>query len=131
MNTWQVVTRNALRCSKLSPRSPCTLPTGRRAFFADRFRAASCSGSPPFQRREHSLCGLAWLPWQRLRSRQTPALILVAILGMPSSEVLFSLLIGKPIKYRISAAVVAPTVERAVPLTAVQGLSDKARHDAG
>ena len=56
---------------------------------------------------------------------QTPALILVAILGMPSSEVLLSLLVGKGIKYGISAAVVARTVEQAVPGTDVHKAKDE------
>jgi membrane protein YqaA with SNARE-associated domain len=46
---------------------------------------------------------------------QTPALILVAILGMPSSEVLVSLLIGKGLKYSTVGAFVARTLDQALP----------------
>lgn len=45
---------------------------------------------------------------------QSPALILVAVLGMPSSEVLASLLMGKAIKYGIVGAFVARTADQAL-----------------
>jgi membrane protein YqaA with SNARE-associated domain len=48
---------------------------------------------------------------------QTPALILVAILGMPSIEVLGSLFAGKALKYSIVGAFVARTLDQALPGT--------------